>query len=72
MICELAPSTAMVRARWPKGVCTFEGGLHALVNGAAAVICGRCGQFIVYEECGEYQQWARYLFHWIAQVERAN
>lgn len=54
----------MVRASWPSTICSANG-LHAWTEGVAALICGWCGEYIVYEDCGAYQQWTAY---WFARV----
>jgi hypothetical protein len=54
----------MVRADWPATVCP-ENGLHGWTEGTVALICGWCGQSILYTDCAAYQVWTRY---WVSSL----
>jgi hypothetical protein len=55
---------ALVRRRWPAGVCSDNGGTHGWVRGAASVFCVYCGDCVIREEIAEYRRWTEYVRLW--------
>ena len=62
---RLSETVLMLRAAWPSTICPAGDGLHAWREGVAALICGWCGEYIVYEDCGSYRAWTA---HWMTTL----